>query len=208
LALKNMSLIIKKNTTFKIPRTGSTAPAGIDVPNTSAFVAEFTKASYNNGYWQKTSPTSWSQQNAPYQDMMYDTSWYIQNYIPKTPVIIRNSTATNSLFIPTTGWVDGDLGSAIFYTGSSPTIPYSTNAFIITSGFFEAVRNILFTKINPNTWEIAGGAYYIYGSDLGTFEFYGFDGKNYYILTRAKALSSGIPTFGWQNFGNVTIVPQ
>ena len=204
-----MSLIIKKNTTFKIPRTGSTAPAGIDVANTSAFVAEFTASSGYHGYYLKNSPTLWLQYNTQYGSMRYDTSWHMYDESGKTPTIHRNSTATNPLFIPTTGWLDGYVGSAIFYTGSSPTIPYSTNAFIITAGFFADIRNRLFTKISAGYWETAGGVYSIYGNtDLQTFTLYSFDGKNSYPISSARALSSGIPTFAWRFYGSMTAVPQ
>jgi len=187
---------------------GAAEPSGIVVATTSAFVAEFTERSYNNGYFRKLTPTNWNQDNASYQSIRYDTSWYIYDEVPKIPNILRNSTATNSSFIPTTGWIDGYVGSAIFYTGSSPTIPYSTNSFIITSGFFEPVRNILFTKINASTWTASGGTWIIQGNDLQVFSLQNYDGKNTYTYTQAKALSSGIPTFGWQSSGNVTIVPQ
>jgi hypothetical protein len=203
-----MSLIIKKNTTFKIPRTGSTAPAGIDVANTSAFVAEFRAIVGFHGYYSKSTPTSWSQASAGGNRLEYDTSWYLLNDSGKTPIISRNSTATNPLFIPTTGWVDTYVDTTIFYTGSSPTIPYSTNSFIITSGFFEAVRNVLFTKINANTWQTSDGLMQFTGNDLGLFSLEIYNGKSFYVYSRAKALSSGIPTFGWSNFGSMTAVPQ
>jgi hypothetical protein len=203
-----MSLIIKKNTTFKIPRTGSTAPAGIDVANTSAFVAEFRAQVGFNGYFSKSTPTSWSQAIAGNNSLRYDTSWYLYDESGKTPNIQRNSTATNPLFIPTTGWVDSYVDTTIFYTGSSPTIPYSTNSFIITAGFFPDVRNVLFTKINANTWQTIDGIFKFQGNDLGSFSFEVYNGKYFSTYSYARALSSGIPTFAWRYQGSMTAVPQ
>jgi hypothetical protein len=48
-----MSLIIKKNTTFKIPRTGSGAPSGIPVASTNQIIV--TNAGLFNGTYIKRS---------------------------------------------------------------------------------------------------------------------------------------------------------
>lgn len=48
-----MSLIIKKNTTFKIPRTGSGAPSGIPVASTNQIIV--TNAGFFNGTYTKRS---------------------------------------------------------------------------------------------------------------------------------------------------------
>lgn len=206
---KQANLNFKNNTTFKIPRTGSTAPAGIDVANTSAFVAEFRAQVGFNGYFSKSTPTVWHQANAGYNELRYDTSWYLINESGKTPIIQRNSTATNPLFIPTTGWVDAYVDTTIFYTGSSPTIPYSTNSFIITAGGFPTdTKNVLFTKINANTWQTADEVWKFVGNDLGSFRLDQYNGKYDYTYTNATALSSGIPTFGWRSYGSMTAVPQ
>jgi hypothetical protein len=47
-----MSLIIKKNTTFKIPRTGSGAPSGIPVASTSSVI--ITNSLSNGQNWNGT----------------------------------------------------------------------------------------------------------------------------------------------------------
>ena len=48
-----MSLIIKKNTTFKIPRTGSGAPSGIPVASTASVVIGNAGAGNNGTYVKK-----------------------------------------------------------------------------------------------------------------------------------------------------------
>jgi hypothetical protein len=190
--------------------TSTPAPSGIDVPTTSAFVAEFLANTSFNGYFGKENPTFWYLATGPNCSIEYDTSWYFNNYDGKYPVITRNSTATNPLFIPTTGWVDGYVNTAIFYTGSSPTIPYSTNSFIITAGFgyLDEIYNRPFTKINANTWQTSDGEWKFVGNDLGSFSLEYYNGKYFVTYTRARALSSGIPTFGWRYFGSMTAVPQ
>lgn len=201
-----MSLIIKKNTTFKIPRTGSTAPAGIDVANTSAFVAEFTNITYFNGRFSKDSPSQFSLNASNNKYLSYDGNWYLWDFAGKYPVeYYRNTSATNPLFIPETGW----NGSARFYVGTSPTIPYSTNSFVVTSavGQMSIIVGLTFTKTGPFAWTASGG-WIIEGADLSVFSLINFDGKNYNTYSYARALSSGIPTVGWAYSTNIVFTPQ
>jgi hypothetical protein len=206
-----MSLIIKKNTTFKIPRTGSTALAGIDVANTSAFVAEFYETYYNlissNGYFSKNSSSQFSLFGVNDRYLEYGGNWYIWDFSGKNPyTIYQNTSATNPLFIPETGW----NGLAKFYTGTSPTIPYSTNSFVVTSavGTMGLIVGLTFTKINSNTWTANGGEWIIQGSDLQIFQLQNYDGKNTSTYSQTRALSSGIPTFGWLYSKNIVFTPQ
>jgi hypothetical protein len=202
-----MSLIIKKNTTFKIPRTGSTAPAGIDVPNTSAFVAEFSNLTYFNGKFSKSSASQFALLASNNKYLSYDGNWYLWDFAGKYPQeTYRNNLATNPVFIPETGWD----GSVKFYTGTSPTIPYSTNSFVVTSavGQMSIIVGLTFTKIDANTWTASGGTWIIEGDDLSSFSLINFDGKNYNTYSYGYALSSGIPTLGWQYSTNIVFTPQ
>jgi hypothetical protein len=202
-----LKLIIKKNTIFKIPRTGSTAPAGIDVANTSAFVAEFSNLTPFNGKFLKNSASEFYLQSSNQKYLSYDGNWFLWDFAGKYPQeIYRNISATNSVFIPETGWG----GSAKFYTGTSPTIPYSTNSFVVTSavGQMSLIVGLIFTKIDANTWTASGGTWIIQGADLSLFSLINFDGKNYNTYSYGYALSSGIPTVGWMYSNNIVFTPQ
>lgn len=187
-------------------------PQGINVATTSAFVAEFYETFYNligsNGYFTKNSSSEFSLDGTNNRYLSYGGNWYVWDFSGKNPQeIYQNTSATNPLFIPETGW----NGLAKFYTGTSPTIPYSTNSFVVTSAvgsMSSLIVGLTFTKINANTWTANGGEWIIQGNDLQIFQWQNYDGKNTSTYSQTKALSSGIPTFGWLYNTNVVFTPQ
>ena len=113
-----MSLIIKKNTTFKIPRTGSGASSGIVAATAGNLIIDFgyfggeTYAKISNIFWN----FNFGEGNSEYQRLQWNS------FIPNTWTldvnngdIVATNPSTNSLIIPTTGWT---------YTigGPAPTI--------------------------------------------------------------------------------------
>jgi hypothetical protein len=99
-----MSLIIKKNTTFKIPRTASGAPSGIPISTGTIIVLTVAATSAAIvGSYNKQSDTEWWWGSDYY--LRYDGTWYFQN--EDTGSTSYHPTGTNPNFIPNTGWNDG-----------------------------------------------------------------------------------------------------
>jgi hypothetical protein len=185
---------------------GSAAPTGINVATTTDFVVEFYGLAPLNSYFSKTSSTRFASPITNEFYMEYNgTHWYIWDFQGKYPSTRYNNTsATDPLFIPSTGW----NGTSFFYTTTSPTIPMSTNSFIITSPDYTPFKNELFVKYDANNWFAQGGNINLVGSSLGTWSINIYNGKYNVEATRAKALSSGIPTRAWAGYSNLTFTPQ
>ena len=118
-----MSLIIKKNTTFKIPRTGSGAPSGIPVASTTNVIVTFGDTSSlnyaRNGYPTFTNysiiePTP----SIAFQVLDFngevENTWALSQYFTLGGIIQATNPSTNSAIIPTTNW--------IYIIGSGPSI--------------------------------------------------------------------------------------
>jgi hypothetical protein len=101
-----MSLIIKKNTTFKIPRTGSGAPSGIVASTAGNLIISFgfynleTYIKLSNTQWQfnfgegETQTLSW--------DIFSPLAWALDENNGQS--FVATNPSTNPLIIPTTGW--------------------------------------------------------------------------------------------------------
>ena len=99
-----MSLIIKKNTIFKIPRTGSGVPNGIPISAATITVLTVGATSAARvGSYNKQSDVEWWGGSDYY--LRYAGVWYFQN--EDTGSSSANLTSTNPNFIPDTGWDDG-----------------------------------------------------------------------------------------------------
>jgi hypothetical protein len=185
---------------------GSAAPTGINVATTTNFVAEFYGLPASSGYFTKTSPISFASLLTTDLYIQYNgTHWYVWDFKGKEPSIRWNNTsATDPLFIPSTGW----NGTSFFYTTTSPTIPTSTNSFIITSPNYAPFKNELLQKYDAYNWFEQGGNINLGGESLGYWAINIYNGKYFVEVTRAKALSSGIPTAGWIGYSNLTFTPQ
>jgi hypothetical protein len=202
-----MSLIIKKNTTFKIPRTGSTAPAGIDVANTSQFIFNSnvlgSRLLIANGKYEKVSPIYYNIGYNAHQ-IKFATTW---NYYQYDYLIYTNTSATNPLVIPYSGW---ETPNPTFYTTSNPVIPLSTNSFYVTSasGNLWDMVGYTMTKRNSTTWISNNGAenWTLYLSEE-TFYINYYDGKYTATRTQARTISSGIPLVGWSDALNIVFTP-
>jgi hypothetical protein len=116
-----MSLIIKKNTTFKIPRTPA-APSGL--PSASTGNLRITFADQTNGLAVKNSSSSWSDYLGDGNAVNLEwtgTIWRLRRIESNDfegidypfPAEATNNTST-SVTIPTTGWV--------YTIGSGPTV--------------------------------------------------------------------------------------
>jgi hypothetical protein len=125
-----MSLIIKKNTTFKIPRTGSGAPSGISLTAPVIYASglslsnepPFYSGAINNPYYLISSGY-WLSGDG-YGKVLYviGTGWLFYAYalydaLDQTPtealVAINTAPATS---LPTTGWTN--LSSDLYVEGT------------------------------------------------------------------------------------------
>jgi hypothetical protein len=121
-----MSLIIKKNTTFKIPRTGSGAPSGIVVATTTNVIVTFGDTSGIN-YARDNYPTyTYYFVTAPIESINFcslsfnfsiPNTWVLQQYSAgeeSSLVIAATNPSTDGSIIPTTGWT--------YTLGTGPTV--------------------------------------------------------------------------------------
>jgi hypothetical protein len=130
-----MSLIIKKNTTFRIPRTGSTAPAGFGLPATltisipadgiyseSTFkisnIDSFNGFSYpvDGGYDQLMYWGPYSYDGVDYSGLWSFWNLYDSKYGPS--LIHAYNTSSDIFNIPLTNWKD--------YSGNPKTVTITT----------------------------------------------------------------------------------
>jgi len=121
-----MSLIIKKNTTFKIPRTGSGASSGIVVATTTNVVVTFGDTSGINyarsdypayTFYAVYNPTeSISFQRLTFNYDVANTWSLVQHSSGEEGALVIEATnpSTNPLIIPTTGWT--------YTLGTGPTV--------------------------------------------------------------------------------------
>ena len=121
-----MSLIIKKNTTFKIPRTGSGAPTTLPLSTPNIYISGLTFTDNNPSYrgafignpYIRQSNTFWASSTGG--SLIYGDAWYIycgcEEYFSEddawfnaaVPIAINSSSFAS---IPLTGWT---LDQSIF----------------------------------------------------------------------------------------------
>jgi hypothetical protein len=163
-----MSLIIKKNTTFKIPRTGSGASNGIVVATTNAVNISGDNNVVPDGTYTKVTSNSIRVAGSAISDKMFintglvylkqagftDGSYAVIPYYPFVPygyiLISPNTTFTATYFEPLTpesywrmGVVYGDQGDEsanfIFFNGLVNNNPSTDQSIIPTSGWDNAI---------------------------------------------------------------------
>jgi hypothetical protein len=155
-----MSLIIKKNTTFKIPRTGSGAPSEIVVATTNAVNISGNNGLVPNGIYTKVTSTSVRVAGSAISDKMFIATGFVylkeagygDDIRPTQPygdiLIAPNTTFTASFFnplAPETFWRAGRVYA--FFGEESDDFAFpnsnfnsSTDATIIpTSGWNYAI---------------------------------------------------------------------
>jgi hypothetical protein len=121
-----MSLIIKKNTTFKIPRTGGTISTEIvaaTAGNLSITFAGYNNGPYINQIYGKSRNTAWFFSPQDLEDGFLALQW---GFYPNIWSLILNNggdistlawnLSANSLIIPTAGWY------YIYSNAAEPTI--------------------------------------------------------------------------------------
>jgi len=105
-----MSLIIKKNTTFKIPRTGSGAPSGIPVSTQTIIVTN--NADFNSPYINQVPNIYWDNGGDLFLEFSLDlNAWRFRNGDTNAEL---NNPSTDASYIPTTGWTQN--GSPVTIT--------------------------------------------------------------------------------------------
>ena len=116
-----MSLIIKKNTTFKIPRTGSGAPSGIPVAGTNSIIVN--GETYTKGYGifyeierqgvgdeifgcTNDCGSNSVQDAIVYRDgsWNFEVNWLNGGFYGGYSYVSSTNPSTNPNFIPTAGW--------------------------------------------------------------------------------------------------------
>ena len=109
-----MSLIIKKNTTFKIPRTGSGAPSGIPVASTSQIIVTSTNSFIGSAPFNKTSETIFesSLDGASVLEYIFG-AWTF--YYDSSQIALATNPAG---YIPTAGYTIFDGGGSITITAA------------------------------------------------------------------------------------------
>jgi hypothetical protein len=158
--LKNMSLIIKKNTTFKIPRTGSGASNGIVVATTNAVNISGNNTVVPTGTYTKVTSTSVRVAGSAISDKMFIATGFVYlkeagygdiNYSTNAYgyiLIPPNTTFTATFFNPLpseTFWRAGKVYALFGEESSDFAFPFpnnnsSTDATIIpTSGWNYAI---------------------------------------------------------------------
>ena len=120
-----MSLIIKKNTTFKIPRTGSGAPSGISLTapiiyarglsfqDGGGFYDGWTYNPYSlitPGYWRDLYHLGF----VVYSGGQWNFSTYADSAAMTAPVVATNTAPATSL--PRTGWVNTNANLIVYGT--------------------------------------------------------------------------------------------
>ena len=115
-SLKNMSLIIKKNTTFKIPRTGSGEPSGLNSDTTSHLYITFADQAnlicykQGNDYWD-----GFIDGGEAIQLRWTGTIWRLERTVNDTEAVVQATNNTGNINrIPITSW--------IYTIGSGPTV--------------------------------------------------------------------------------------
>ena len=103
-----MSLIIKKNTTFKIPRTGSGAPSAVPSSTQTVIVNGSGYAGGWSGTYSMLSPPSpyWRTANEALVLDFTGASW---RFIDSDTGSGLQNPSSNGSYIPTTGWTDDYL---------------------------------------------------------------------------------------------------
>jgi hypothetical protein len=127
-----MSLIIKKNTTFKIPRTGSGAPSGISLTAPTIYVSGLTFENggyyyngnlyspytlYTPGYWNDAYQVGF----VVYFGGQWRFSTYAQGDGDEAALVATNTAPATSL--PTTGWTNTNANLIVFGTLVISTTP-------------------------------------------------------------------------------------
>jgi hypothetical protein len=194
-----MSLIIKKNTTFKIPRTGSGAPSGIVAATAGNLIINF--ALFSGEVYIKANNTLWSfffgEGNSEYQRLQWN------GFIPNTWTLdvnngdtVATNPSTNSAVIPTTGWIYtvGD-GPAVTIAVAPTGIPVATETIIVSSN---TSFNGTFTNTVPNI-------FWSDGIDSGlefnaTWRFR--NAETNAELNNPSSDANYIPTTGWTENGS------
>jgi hypothetical protein len=129
-----MSLIIKKNTTFKIPRTGSGAPSGISLTAPTLYLSglsfnplpPWTNVYFSNPY-SLSSPGVWLDPTGQGQIFYFSLNglWIVLAYGDteegQSPVSVAYITAP-STSLPTTGWIN-DTNVEVYGTLIISTTP-------------------------------------------------------------------------------------
>jgi len=127
-----MSLIIKKNTTFKIPRTGSGTPSGISLTAPTIYVSGLTFGNggyyyngnlyspytlYTPGYWSDAYQVGF----VTYGGGGWGFRTYAQGDGDEAALVATNTAPATSL--PTTGWTNTNANLIVFGTLVISTTP-------------------------------------------------------------------------------------